>query len=661
MKLAGNILLMIQCICLVLILCCSASAAVRLPKIFSDNMVLQRERNIIFWGWASPNERITVQFNNQKKVGITGKDGKWEVVIGPQMAGGPYRLTVKGSNTISLNNIFIGDVWVCSGQSNMEWLVRHSEKAMAEMQQSNYPFIRHFKVPTNVASEPQNDLSGGEWKVSEPDNVGDFTAVGYFFAVELYKKLKVPIGLINTSSGGTNIETWISKKAFQESDEFKTMINGMPHMNLDSLANVKETNYINKVKNIQRHIEEDPDIIQSWKELLFNDSSWPSMNVPGLWEYQALADFDGVVWYRKTIELGEEFEGKEALLELAMINDSDDSYVNGVKVGKMSRNFKEKRKYIIPTGVLKKGKNVIAVRVEDIGGSGGIYGDSADLKLGIPSSSISLAGKWMFQVESIRKSSGISPNEYPSLLFNAMVSPLIPYSIKGAIWYQGESNADRAFQYRKSFPLLINDWRKQWSQSDFPFYFVQLSSYDPTGNNNSKGSQWAELREAQTLTLSLPNTGMAITTDIGNSNDIHPRNKQDVGKRLAAIALNKSYNENIVYSGPIYKSMKIEGNKIIISFNSTGSGLSVKDKYGYLKGFEIAGADKVFQYAKAYMEGTNIVVYSDGIVNPIAVRYGWADDAGECNLYNTEGFPAAPFRTDSWNGITENRMYGADQ
>jgi len=477
----------------------------------------------------------------------------------------------------------------------------------------------------------------------------------------LYKKLKVPIGLINTSCGGTNIETWISKKAFQESDEFKTMINGMPHMNLDSLAHAKETNYMNKVKNIQSHYEEDPAIIQSWKELSFDDSNWPSMNVPGIWEYQALSDFDGVVWYRKTIYLSEEFAGKEALLELAMINDSDDSYVNGLKVGKMSISFKEKRRYIIPAGVLKKGKNVIAVRVEDIGGSGGIYGDSTDLKLSIPSSSISLEGKWLFQVESIIKTSGISPNAYPSLLFNSMVSPLISYGIKGVIWYQGESNADRAFQYRKSFPLLINDWRQQWGLGDFPFYFVQLSSYDPTGNKNNKGSKWAELREAQTLTLSLPNTGMAITTDIGNSNDIHPRNKQDVGKRLAAIALNKSYNENIVYNGPVYKSIKMEGNKIIISFNNTGSGLVAKDKYGYIKGFEIAGADKKFQYAKAYFAGSNVVVYTDNIVSPSAVRYGWADDAGECNLYNKEGFPAAPFRTDNWRGITENEKYKINQ
>jgi len=648
-------------IILTVIIAYTVFANVKLPGLFSNNMVFQRDMPIKVWGWADPKEIVTISFNQQTKTVLTGKDGKWLLELNPEKAGGPYNLIVKAKNTIVISHVLIGEVWVCSGQSNMEWLLTHTQDAMAEMQQSNYPFIRHFKVPTNVASEPQIDLSGGEWKICQPDNAGDFSAVGYFFAVELYKKLKVPIGLINNSWGGTNIETWISKKAYQERDEFKSMINGMPHMNLDSLAKAKETNYMNKVKNIQTHIEDDPAIIQSWKELSFNDSNWPSMNVPGIWENQALPDFDGVVWYRKTIFLGDEFAGKEALLELAMINDSDDSYVNGVKVGKMSRSFKEKRRYIIPAGVLKKGKNIIAVKVEDIGGSGGIYGDSTDLKLGISSSSISLAGKWLFQVELINKTSGISPNMYPGLLFNSMVSPLLSYGIKGVIWYQGESNADRAFQYRKSFPLLISDWRQQWGQGDFPFYFVQLSSYDPTGNINSKGSKWAELREAQTFTLSLPNTGMAITTDIGNSNDIHPRNKKDVGKRLAAIALNKSYNENIVYSGPIYKSIKIEGNKIIISFNSTGSGLTVKDKYGYIKGFEIAGADRVFQYAKAYMDGTNIVVYSDGIVNPVAVRYGWADDAGECNLYNKDGFPAWPFRTDSWSGITENEKYKINQ
>jgi sialate O-acetylesterase len=280
------------------------------------------------------------------------------------------------------------------------------------------------------------------------------------------------------------------------------------------------------------------------------------------------------------------------------------------------------------------------------------------MKLETGDKAMTLAGDWSFKVATVTiNNSGTNPNSHPTLLYNAMIAPLIPYTIKGVIWYQGESNASRAYQYRKAFPLLIADWRNHWGEGDFPFYFVQLASFNSANGNSEKGSAWAELREAQTKTLSLPNTGMAVTTDIGEAGDIHPKNKQDVGLRLAAIALNNLYGKSMEFSGPLYQSQQKSGNKVILSFTHTGSGLAARDKYGYLRGFEIAGADRQWHYAKAYIDGDKVVVYQDGLSDPIAVRFGWSDDAGDDNLYNTEGFPASPFRTDDWKGVTEGVKY----
>lgn len=626
---------------------------VRLPKIFGDNMVLQRERPITIWGWADPKEKINLQFNTQRRTVTGGKDGKWKVTLNPEAAGGPYQLVVKGKNTVTFNNVLVGDVWICSGQSNMEWPLRLSNNADEEIRQANFPAIRHFKVPNVVAVEPADDLTGGDWKVCSPETAGDFTAVGYFFARHLNHELNIPIGLINTSWGGTHVETWTSREAFENSDEFKTMIAAMPRLNLDSIANANANAAKERVANLQGKLPDADDNVQTWKEISLDDSTWPTMTVPRLWEGQALGNIDGIVWYRKAFELSAEEAGKEAGLQVAKIDDHDETYVNGTKVGGIKR-YSDDRKYSIPAGVLKEGKNVIAIRVEDTGGGGGIYGDAASVKITVGGKVYPLAGTWSYRVEKLVVSAGVGPNDYPTLLFNAMVSPLIPYSIKGVIWYQGESNVGRSFQYRKAFPLMITDWRKHWNQGEFPFYYVQLASFNADGGNSNKGSGWAELREAQTLTLSVPNTGMAVTTDIGDPHDIHPRNKQDVGKRLAAIALNKTYGKNNVFAGPTYESMKAEGNKAIITFTNIGSGLMAKDKYGYLKGFEIAGADKKFYYAKAFIEDDHVIVYSEKVSSPVAVRFGWADDATDSNLFNEERFPAVPFRTDDWRGITHN-------
>jgi sialate O-acetylesterase len=638
--------------------CYSLFADVSLPNFFGNNMVLQRDKPIPVWGWASANEKITVQFNHQTKTTKADKAGKWMIKLDNENAGGPYVLTIKGKNTVLFNNVMVGEVWICSGQSNMEmpiegWgKVNNYEKEIAA---ADYPMIRHIKIPNTVSSTPQDNIPAADWKICSPGTAGDFTAAGYFFARELYNKLKVPIGLINTSWGGTMVETWTSRQAFENSDEFKEMIAGMPLLNLDSMAKIKKEASLKRIEALQGSMDNMD--ATTWNEPGTNDNAWPLMQLPNFWESQQLGDMDGIVWFRKTVTVSAENAGKAATLELAMIDDNDVTYVNGTKTGS-TNGYNLKRNYTVPAGLLKEGKNVIAVRVDDTGGYGGIYGDSADMKLTIGNHTMPLNGLWHFKVEKITGgSSSIGPNSYPTLLFNAMINPLIPFAFRGVIWYQGEANADRAYQYRKAFPLMITDWRKRWNNGDFPFYFVQLASFNAANGNSNNGSSWAELREAQAKTLSLPNTGMAVITDIGDSSNIHPKNKQDVGKRLAAIALHNVYGENNVYNGPVYTTMKTEGNKAVISFTNTGTGLMVHDKYGYIKGFEIAGADKQFHYARAYISGTTVVVYNDVVIAPVAVRYGWADDAGDDNLFNKEGFPAAPFRTDDWKGITEGVKY----
>ncbi len=638
------------------LLCASAGFAnVRPAKIFSDSMVIQRGMKTPVWGWADPNEKVTVRFKNQEESVITGADGCWKIWFSGEQAGGPYDMVIQGNNKVVLKNILVGDVWICSGQSNMEWTVSNSNNPEGEIAAANYPMIRHIKINNAVGQKPWDDIGNNSgWRSAVPANVANFTAVGYFFARELYRQTQVPIGLINSSWGGTDVETWTSREAFENSDEFKQMIAQIPSLNLDSLADVRQKEQLASLVKIQGGLP-DNTVISQWKTDAFDHSQWPRMRVPGLWEQSALPGFDGVVWLRKTIEVSAADAGKAAELFLGVIDDNDETYVNGIQVGSTNA-YNVSRKYSIRAGILKQGKNTIVIRVEDSGGGGGLYGAASDLQLVIDGHSQPLAGEWSFQVESIFKSNAVGPNTYPTLLYNAMIHPLIPFAIKGAIWYQGESNAGRAYQYRKAFPLMITDWRNRWGQGNFPFYFVQLSSFNSGNGNSERGSSWAELREAQTMTLSLPNTGMAVTTDIGNAKDIHPRNKQDVGKRLAAIALHELYGkDNIVYSGPLYESMSIEGDKIVLSFRHTGSGLFATA--GGIKGFEIAGADKKFYPATAVIEGDKIIVYSDKVKSPEAVHYAWADDAGEANLFNREGFPAVPFRTDQWKGITEAAKY----
>ncbi len=629
-------------------------AEVRLPNVFGSHMVLQRRKPVPVWGWASPSETVTVTLNKQTKSVKAGKDGKWRVALDPMEAGGPYQMLVKGkTNTVTFDDVLAGEVWICSGQSNMEWPLSAAANGKEEVKTANYPTIRQLLVKKET-SLALNDNLEGSWSVCTPQTAPAFTAVGYFFAKQLQQDLNVPIGLINTSWGGTHSETWTSREAMNRDEDLRLVAQKLPATPEEVTQRGKDRSET-LIRAQQGTLPTTTDE-QTWASTNLNDSQWKTMNMPGDWEWGGLPTLDGVVWFRQTITIADGSKLQKMILQIGSVDDSDSTFVNGQLVGKKSGGGL--REYALPDGLLKPGQNVIAIRVADHGGSGGLMGRPDQLHLLGNNGDIPLAGQWKYRIAQVFPSSyKPGPNTFGTQLFNAMVNPLVPYAIAGTIWYQGESNAGRAYQYRRTFPLMIQDWRQHWGY-DFPFLFVQLANYNAGNGDSRHGSNWAELREAQTMTLQLPNTGMAVTSDIGERADIHPKNKQDVGKRLAAEAMRVAYSKsetgpNEASRGPQFDKMTIDGKRATITFRNVGGGLQTSDKYGYLKGFEMAGADQKFYYAKAEIRGNSIIVQADSVATPVAVRYGWADDNGEVNLYNQEGFPAIPFRTDTWKGITE--------
>lgn len=631
---------------------CNTNAQIIMPAIFTDNMVLQRDVSIPVWGWAKSGEKIEIRFNKQVKVTRADKTGKWMVKLDAESAGGPYEMTVMGKTSNILKNVMVGEVWLCSGQSNMEYPLSGVLNSKKEIATANYPNIRQIKIQHRINSLPVNDVVTKGWIVSDSSTVSHFSAVAYFFARTVHESTNIPIGIIDDTWSGSNIETWISREGFESSDEFKEMIAKMPRMNLDSITNMMVNSNTVRIEKLQKNLlaKLNPKDLHKPD---FDDSRWPTLYLPKLWEEQSIGDLDGVVWLRKTITLTAPDVNKNASLELSTIDDNDVTYVNGVKVGEIE-GWDTPRIYTISPGILVEGKNVISIRIVDNGGGGGVYGDSTKVKLTLGDTKISLAGMWKWQVESIMK--GGIENSLPSLCYNAMINPLVNYAIRGILWYQGESNASRAYQYRKALSLLITDWRQKWNNPTMPFYFVQMPTFTTFGNSN-EGCGWAELRESQAFALSLPNTAMVVTTDVGTPNDIHPANKLPVGKRLAAAALNNIYGKTCVFRGPTFKSMEVNGNEVTVSFDNIGSGLYTPDKYGYVRGFEIAGADSVFYYAKASIKNDKIILQCDSVKNPIAIHFSWIGDASESNLFNKEGFPAEPFRTDQWKTVTKNEKY----
>lgn len=629
----------------------SIRAEIKLPGYFTDNMMLQRDMPIKIWGWGNRYETVTVSIHDQKVNTRCKKDGTWEIILSPIPYGGPYSLTVQGKeNSIKIENILIGDIWLCSGQSNMEWTVEQSANSKQEVQNANYPEIRALKVPKSIKNSPQDNFNA-QWEICSPSTVGAFSGIAYYYARALYKEVQIPIGIINASWGGTDIETWISDEAFTALPS-----NVQKQYNMEVVNNLEE--YIRQNKGQKQAfldaMENDPGINNQWFIPGFNTVAWEEMKVPGEWGTTPLSLIDGHVWFKYDLNLTCTEAGRPATLSLGTIDDADITWVNGTKVGNAS-GWDTPRIYSIPPGILKEGSNNITVRVTDNGGSGGMWGQEADIYLEIDNTRHSLAGNWKYQMSVANADYhvlDITPNMVHSSLYNTMIHPLTPFRIKGVIWYQGENNVGAGYDYRTLFQTQIKDWRTRWGY-ELPFYWVQLANLYPE-DTTPVGSSWAELRESQAMTLELPHTGQPTIYDIGDAYSIHPTNKQEVGRRLSLIALHKDYGrDSLVYSGPTFQNVSFKENTAVITMNTYGSQLTIHNKYGYLEGFSIAGEDRKFVWAKAFIDANGkIIVYNENIAEPVAVRYAWSNNPA-ANLFNAQGLPAIPFRTDSWKGVTE--------
>jgi sialate O-acetylesterase len=630
-----------------------SKADVHIADIFSDNMVLQRNLNVKVWGNASPGEKLSLSFNGQRHTTKADKKGNWLVVLCPMKAGGPLNMTISGKNEIVLKNILIGDVWLCSGQSNMQMKVSETNNAETEIEKANYPNIRLFDVPRKVSTVPIDTMPNRRWQICTPEKVKEFSAVGYYFGRDLQEEIDVPIGLIHSSWGGTCVETWTSKPSITKLPFYEDFGTRIDNYNVSTIAQKYEDDLKNALGGFP---EKEIGMGEKWMLPSTDRSDWLTMKLPTLWENASYHRLNGRVWFSYDFNLTAEGLDSIAQLHLGKIHDSDITWVNGKKVGELKWGNDVERVYPVPAQLLKVGKNNISVRIEDKYYKGGFASKADRLFLQWGQKQIPLSGDWKFKVDTVIADFAPKPNDVPSLLYNAMINPLIPYGIKGVIWYQGESNTPRSKEYEVTFPNMINNWREDWQQGDFPFLFVQLANFKKP-STTPQDDDWSELRETQTKTLSVKNTGMAVAIDIGEAYDIHPKNKQDVGRRLMLSALKVAYGKDIVHSGPIYKSMQVEGDKAIISFEQIGTGLQVKNKHGYINEFEIAGDDKKFYWAKAKLDGDKIIVWSDQVKKPVAVRFGWSSNPNGFNLYNKEGLPASPFRTDNWKGITDGKSF----
>ncbi len=639
-----------------------------LPSLFADHMVLQRGAPHRVWGWDRPGVDISLRVEGlcmpagAPTIAATGRsdrEGRFFLVCPALPVGGPYRLRIRGSSERVIEDVLVGDVWLASGQSNMEWKVSSSRDSEHEIAQAELPAIRMFQVAHTVAGEPQRGVAGA-WLVCAPDRVGDFSAVGYFFARELLRRLDVPLGVIDASWGGTPIEAWLSLEAFRV----------VPGAAAELEASAARAPDLPRLQREQRervlawerdHLPADPGNKgerRGWARPDFDDRTWPVMRLPGTWQARGLAH-NGVVWFRRIVEVPASWAGRDLTLSLGAIDDFDTSYFDGIEVGGHPKGtpgaFQIRRRYRVPGKRVRAGRTVIAVRVFDHVGDGGIVGPPAELSLSPtePRSgdeAIPLVGDWRYQVEHVivLVSRDVfrtypaalvpEPQDTPAALYNAMIAPLVPFGLKGALWYQGERNVADHARYRAMQIALVRDWRARFGIGQFPFYWVQLANYKETPD-------WPFLREAQAQALSEPNTGMAVTIDIGDPDDIHPRDKQEVGRRLSLLALARTYGAPADEdSGPTLARVEIAGSAVRVHFRHAG-GLRLRGGGNAAREFALAGADGLYHRACGRIEGESVVVECDLVPRPLTVRYAWAD-APDVNLENAAGLPAAPFRTD---------------
>ncbi len=635
-----------------------AGATVTANGLFSDHAVLQQGRKIPVFGSAADGEKVVVRLGNQSAA-TTAKNGAWRVDLKPMKAGGPYTLTIAGpSNTITVQDVLVGEVWVCSGQSNMSFTLSGAATGAQAIAQANDPLLHVYHVPNIPAATPQTEV-GGQWQVSSPQTAGGFSAVAYFFGRDLRKSLGVPVGLIVSEWGGTPAQSWTSGEALKTLPDFRPAVEAFDQQRKDPSA------FLSKAEAWYAKYDAGS-TGKTWADPDFDDTAWKSLNQPVAWSQSGVPDlagpYLGTVWFRKAVGVPAAWAGKDLTLLLGPIDDADTTYFNGVRVGGLG-NWQQNRDYTVPSALVKPSKNVIAIRVLNTSGDGGIYGKPEQLALEATGATapISLSGPWQWQVggplpanDPAPSGNGIDAFTTPGGLYNGMIAPLIPYGIQGAIWYQGEANAGDPIQYRTLLPTMIGDWRARWAEGNFPFYLVQLAPFmsivpDP------QDSGWALLRESQRqITLAVPNTGEAVITDSGDQGNIHPTRKEPVGDRLALDALALTYHQPVEYSGPAYASMTVDAGKVILRFTHADGlhAAAVLDADGKqvappdtLTGFAIAGADGKYVNADAVIQGSAVVVSSPAVPQPQSVRYGWANYP-LVNLYNKAGLPASPFQTD---------------
>lgn len=643
-----------------------AESSLEVFPLFTDHSVLQRELDLPIWGWDNPGQEVTVTLNGLAEKATAEKEsGRWQVTFPPMGAGGPYEMKVVGTATLTFSDILVGDLWVCSGQSNMEWPLVYTDNWDQVRPNLNNDQLRLFYIG-HAAAPFEKKTVDTLWRPADEENTKMFSAIAYHFGATLNKELGVPIGVIATSWGGTRAEPWTPREALLSSETFSPRIKEIDEsMNPAVMKKRLDTfmaTYNQWILDNAPASPQDKGESAGWFQKDFDDSEWNLVKQPGYWE-----DFnsprDGVLWFRHEVELPKEWEGQAIRLNLGPIDDFDTTWFNGKKVGRTDMRTSDWwtawRKYEIPGELVKGGMNHFTIRIEDYLAAGGLYAQPSEVYIelvdkGVSSETVNIAGEWKYAVELLLPGvHGLPPQPFydpyespssPSRLYNAMIAPLVPCAMKGVIWYQGESNANEWNEYHELFSLLIKGWRQEWKR-DFPFLFVQLA---PFGSENvTNDSTWAKLRESQLKTMqSVDNTAMVVITDYGNCADIHPKQKQPVAERLALAARHFAYgDEQVVYSGPVFDRVESEGGKLKVYFTHLHDGL--KFEGDSLQGAYVAGEDHVFYPATGTLEGEALFLESEKVETPVAVRYGWAD-CPKVNLFNKNGLPATPFRSDQW-------------
>jgi sialate O-acetylesterase len=677
-------------LCTVFFPCAYAIAEVHPACLFADHMILQESATVPVWGTADPGESVAVTLAQKTALIRADSAGRWRVDLNLSgLAGGPYVLTLRGKNLVTISDVLVGEVWLAGGQSNMEFALAGSTNAAQEIAQSTDPLLRQFEVEKAGSLTPL-DTCSGRWVAAAPDTSGRFTAIGYYFAKKLRQELHHPVGLVSSYYGGSNVESWLSPNQIQNLPEIEAPAQAMIDEGksyTDRLAKFRQ-DYRQWQANYHRE-DTDPGDTSTHAVPDTSQNGWHAVNIGGSYTESSLPN-GGILWLRKSVQVAPGQAGIYLPIHIGAPADFDEAYWNGVLFGSTTASASTSmndgprssliRRYDVPANLVKAGEATLAVRIFNPAAPPSINGQPRGMMQGawMAMDGVSLPTLDSTAIAAYPHLPLVPTNErsMPTSLFNAMIHPLVPYAIRGVIWMQGEANTGRAFQYRTVFPAMIQEWRRQWGEGDFPFYLCQLANWGARPAQPTE-SNIAELREAQSMALALPLTGEALTIDVGEADDVHFRDKQTVGLRLAAIALNQTYARAVPYSGPVYTSSERENGAIRIHFKFTDGGLSahpvtatykLRSTYAdsiplvrnsplsQLEGFQICASDRKWVWANAIISGDTVVVSSPEVPAPIAVRYGWANNP-IVNLYNGAGFPADPFRTDDFPGATRDAKF----